>query len=421
MSNAVQDRRAHVVGAGISGLACAVRLARRGVSVTLHEAAAQAGGRCRSYPDAKLGRTIDNGNHILLSANRTALDYVAEIGARDSLIGPDRAVFPFVDLASGERWTLRPNGGPIPWWILDRRRRIPGTGIGSYLAGLKLAFAGAQDRVCDVIDPKDPLWHRFWEPLTVAALNTSPHEASARLLWLVLKETFAQGEASCRPLIARDGLANSLVEPALALLRHHGATVRFNRRLRAVALDGDRAASLDFGDATVDLAPTDRLVLALPPAVCASLMPGIEAPQESRPIVNAHILLPTPPSLPEDLPFLGLVGGTADWIFVRGDMASLTVSAAEALAEESNEAIARKMWADTAQALALETEPVPPIRVIKEKRATFAQTPDSLNRRPPATTRWRNLLLAGDWTDTGYPATIESAVRSGRAAASLIA
>lgn len=420
MSNAAQDRRVHVVGAGISGLACAVRLARQGMSVTLHEAAAQAGGRCRSYPDAKLGRTIDNGNHILLSANRTALDYVAEIGARDSLIGPDRAVFPFVDLASGERWTLRPNGGPIPWWILDRRRRIPGTGIGSYLAGLKLAFAGAQDRVCDVIDPKDPLWHRFWEPLTVAALNTSPQEASARLLWLVLKETFAQGEASCRPLIARDGLANSLVEPALALLRDHGATVRFNQRLRAVALDGDRAASLDFGDATVDLNATDRLVLALPPAVCASLVPGIEAPQESRPIVNAHILLPSPPSLPEDLPFLGLVGGTADWIFVRGDVASLTVSAAEALAEEPNEAIAQKMWADTAQALALDAEPVPPIRVIKEKRATFAQTPAAVERRVPARTRWTNLVLAGDWTDTGYPATIESSVRSGRTAADLV-
>ena len=95
--------RVHVVGAGISGLACAVRLAKAGRAVTLHEAAAQAGGRCRSYFDAKLGRQIDNGNHLLLSANRVALSYVEEIGARDSLISPERAAFPFVDLQSGER------------------------------------------------------------------------------------------------------------------------------------------------------------------------------------------------------------------------------------------------------------------------------------------------------------------------------
>jgi uncharacterized protein with NAD-binding domain and iron-sulfur cluster len=100
---------------------------------------------------------------------------------------------------------------------------------------------------------------------------------------------------------------------------------------------------------------------------------------------------------------------------------SLTVSAAAALAEERNEAIAERLWRDTAQALALPSEPAPLMRVIKERRATFAQTPASLSRRPPATTRWRNLLLAGDWTDTGYPATIESAVRSGRAAARQIA
>jgi hypothetical protein len=124
--------------------------------------------------------------------------------------------------------------------------------------------------------------------------------------------------------------------------------------------------------------------------------------------------------MPEDLPFLGLVGSWADWLFLRGDVVSLTVSAARALAGESSDAIGARLWRDTARALGLPPEPRPPLRVIKERRATFAQTPAALARRPPAKTRWRNLLLAGDWTDTGYPATIESAVRSGRAAARLI-
>ena len=411
----------HIVGAGIAGLACAVRLVRQGHAVRLHEAAAQAGGRCRSYRDAKLDRLVDNGNHLLLAANRAALAYVDEIGARHTLQGPPHAAFPFMDLRSGERWTVRPNRGPLPWWLFSPRRRIPHTRPGAYLAGLRLAIAGPDATVAGCLDRDDPLWERFWEPLTVAALNTAPEEASARLLWLVVRATFARGEAACRPLIARDGLAASFVDPALAVLRGGGAEIGFNRRLRAVAFAGDRAQRLDFGETQVELAESDRLVLAVPPPVAAALLPDLAAPQEMRPIVNAHIRLPARPALPPglsaDLPLLGLIGGAAHWLTVRGDVVSLTVSAAAEMAEESGGDLAGRLWRDAAAALSLVLPDDPPVRIVKERRATFAQTPQALRLRPAARTRWANLFLAGDWTDTGYPATIESAVRSGWAAA----
>ena len=422
---AVSGPRVHVVGAGIAGLACAVRLAREGWSVSLYEAAARAGGRCRSYSDSKLQRRIDNGNHILLTANKEAISYLEEIGARHSMVGPERAVFPFVDLAGsdpdGLRWSLQPNPGVVPWWIGSGARRVPDSGPLDYLAGLRLAFAGPQARVIDIIDPKTSLFRRFWRPLTVAALNTAPEEASARLLWLVVRETFFKGEAACRPLIAREGLGDSFVTPALRLLQEADASLTFNSRLRHIGRAGERAGVLDFGEKQIALGPEDRVVLAVTPNVAGDLLPEIEAPLDSRPIVNAHIVLPRRHLLPEALPFIGLVGGSADWIFVRGDVASLTVSAADDLAELPNDEVARRLWSDTARALRLDPKETPTIRVIKEKRATFAQTPEALRRRAPTRTALKNLFLAGDWTDTGYPATIESAVRSGRAAARLAA
>ena len=419
--------RVHIVGAGLSGLSAAVRLGKLGWRVALYEAAAQAGGRCRSYRDSKLDRVIDNGNHMLLAANTAALDYVAAIGASETLVQPARAAFPFVDLASGASWTVEPSGGVIPWWIFSAEKRIPGTALGDYLAAWKLAFAGEGESVADCLPDHGPLWERFWVPLTVAALNTHPREASARLLWMVVRESFAKGAAACRPFVARDGLSETFIDPALATIRGRGGDIAFGRRLRSLTFDGERVTALDFGEQSLPVADGEAVVLALPPSVAGDLLPGLEVPRDARPIVNAHIRLPEGVrprrDLPPDLPFLGLVGGAADWLFLRGDVVSLTVSAAEELAERSSEEIADLMWRDTAQALGLPLDPAlqPVIRIIKEKRATLAQTPDMLRLRPGPRTRWSNLALAGDWTDTGYPATIDSAVRSGIAAADLLA
>ncbi len=409
----------HIAGAGVAGLACAVRLALAGRRIALYEAAPQAGGRCRSFFDRTLGRTIDNGNHLLLSANRAALAYLAEIGAADSLIGPARAAFPFVDLASGRRWTVRPNAGPVPWWIFSRSRRLPGTRPADYLSGLKLARAGAAATVAECVAPDHPLYRPFWEPLTLAALNCAPGEAAARPLWAVLAETFARGEAWCRPLIARKGLGASLVDPALALLARHGAPVRCGARLRGIEIAAGRAAALAFGDATVPLGPDDLVVLAVPPGLAAELLPGLTVPEEGRPIVNAHFRLDRPVALPEGIPVLGLLGGTAHWLFFRDDMVSITVSAADAVVDRPAEALAALLWSDTARALGLPAAPVPPVRIIKERRATFTQTPANIARRPPARTAWPNVILAGDWTATGLPATIEGAIRSGHKAAAV--
>ena len=408
--------RAHIIGAGLAGLSAAIRLAEADYRVALYEAGPQAGGRCRSYFDEVLGCRIDNGNHLLMSGNRAALAYLATIGAADSLVGPEEALFPFVDLGTGERWTLSPNRGPLPYWLFDAQRRVPGSRLRDYLTGVKIARARPQDTVTALVGSNAALFKRFWEPLAVAALNTEADQGAAELLWPVLKETFGRGAAYCRPLVARDGLSESFVDPALAWLALKGGRLFTASRVRAIGFEEERATSLDFGSETVALEADDVVVVAVPPAVAATLVPELIVPTEFRSIVNAHFRLPETLAT-EEVRILGVIGGTAEWVFRRHDLASVTVSAATRIVDDEAESLAARLWADVAAALALPMDPMPPWRIVKEKRATFAQTPEQVRRRPAARTRWRNLALAGDWTNTGLPATIEGAIRSGEAAA----
>ena len=411
----------HVIGAGMAGLSCAVELVKAKQRVVLWEAAAQAGGRCRSFHDATLDRTIDNGNHLILGANPSVFAYLETVGARDGLVGQARAAFPFVDLRTGERWTVRPNAGPVPWWIMAPARRVPGSRARHYLAGLALARAQESDTAAERLGGTGPLLERLWEPLTVAVLNAAIDEASARLLWPVVRLTFGRGEAACRAYLTRDGLGPDLVAPGVRYVEQGGGRLRYNRRLRAIAHDGRAVTGLDFaGDedgSDSAFAPGDVAVLAVTPQVCTQLLPEIPTPLETRPIVNAHFRLERPVPMPGGSAILGVVGGTAQWIFARGDIASVTVSAAGDLAERPAAEIAETIWSDVAQALDHRPPAMPAVRIVKEKRATFAQVPASLPLRPPAETRLGNLFLAGDWTATGLPATIEGAIRSGVTAA----
>ena len=405
--------RVHVVGAGLAGLSAAVALVQAGVHVVLTDAAKHAGGRCRSYHDPQLGMVIDNGNHLVLSGNPAVERYLAAIGTSDRLAGPERAAFDFMDVPSGARWTIRPNDGPLPWWILAPARRVPGTGAADYLALAALLRRHPGKRIDEVMACRGPLWDRLLRPLLVSILNTAPEEGSADLAGAVLRESLAKGGLASRPRIASPTLDAAFVEPALARLREAGAEIRLGRRLRSLGLGEGRISSLGFADGPVPLGPADAVVLAVPPWVAQDLLPGLTVPDDFRPIVNAHFAMAPPPGAS---PMIGLIGGTAEWVFAFPDRLSVTVSAADHLLEAED--LPERLWADVAAAHAL-SGPMPPHRVVKERRATFAATPAQAARRPPAWTAWANLALAGDWTDTGLPATIEGALRSGEVSAAV--
>lgn len=411
--------RVHVIGAGLSGLAAAVALADAGARIVLYDQAAQAGGRARSFHEPALDRVIDNGNHLLLSGNHAALDYLQAIGAADRLTGPGSARFDFLELATGERWSIDLNRGPVPLWVLYGKRRVPGTSLTDYLAGLKLLTAGDRT-VAQLFARQGTLYRRFWEPFAVAVLNTAPEEAAARLLVPVIRETLAKGAAASAPLIAKQGLSHTFVEPALDHLSRRGADVRLGTRVTGLVADTDRLTALAMSRRREPLGPDDAAVLAVPPWTASELLPGLTVPDRFAPIVNVHFRIDHGRRPLMASPLLGLIGGTAQWLFARDDVASVTVSAAHRLAERSAPEIVAATWPEVGRALDLEAGPAPPVRVVKERRATFLASPPQLARRPGAGTQLRNLLLAGDYTDTSLPATIEGAIRSGRTAANLI-
>jgi squalene-associated FAD-dependent desaturase len=270
--------------------------------------------------------------------------------------------------------------------------------------------------VAEALNCRGALWDRLIEPFLLAALNTPAREGSAALAGAVIRQSLARGGNAYRPRIASPNLSAAFIEPALAYLAARGGEVRLQTPVKSLAFTGERVSKLATGEREIAVSDDEAVVLAAPPWIAQALVPGLTAPDAFNAIVNGHFGFVPPKGIS---PIVGVIGGTAQWVFAFEDRLSVTVSAAGDLADQDREALARELWRDVAAVHALPAE-LPPWRIVKERRATFAATPEQNARRPGARTRWRNLALAGDWTATGLPATIEGAVRSGVSAARLV-
>lgn len=407
----------HVIGAGIAGLACAVTAAQQGHKVVLYEATKQAGGRCRSFYDPNMERTIDNGSHAILGANPAVFKYLETIGASNELMAVNETgEIPFVDIETGENWTLRPDPGLLQKWIFNRHCRAPKTRSMDYIRGLSLLFANKSRSVASVLPQSNASWDRFWEPLSTAVTNTPGDQASARLLGAALWQALKTRTGGFKSYVPRTSLDQTFIKPAIESLRSAEAEIRFNAPLVSIEAN-DRVSALQFRTGKITLSGGDAVALALPPwsRVIRRYL-GNEFDPSPSPIVNAHF------QVDETLRFdamTGIVGGTAQWAFSRPGLVSATVSADQNLAALNQQEIASRLWTDVRSAYGLSEQAIPPHRVIVERRATPLQNTDFVSNRPGPRTQIRNLFMAGDWLNTGLPCTLESAVRSGFEAATL--
>lgn len=378
-----------------------------------------AGGRCRSFDDPVLGTTVDNGTHVLLGANNAALDYVRRIGAHDRL-QVHAARFPFLDATSGQRWTLD----------LDRAlpvlAPIPGVKFTHRLDVLRrllplLLRSGQRRRLAEVIGDNHPLAAKLLAPFVTATLNTEPDQADARLALATLARCVIAGRQGFTLHTVAESLDDTFIAPALAMLAAKGAQIDLGCAVNALDIRQNRVHALVTDGEPIPITRDDTVILAVPATAVAALLGEAAVPNRFHAIVNAHYRLGQEQAPSAGDSFVAVVGGTAQWVFRKRDLVSVTVSAANTLAQHDREAIAQRLWREAKLALGLPASLGMPHRhrVIKERRATIAHDPETVRARPGAHTRCSNLWLAGDWTDTGLPATIEGAVRSGNAAARL--
>jgi hypothetical protein len=199
-------------------------------------------------------------------------------------------------------------------------------------------------------------------------------------------------------------------------LQDKGASIQFGHELRELGLSASRVGELRFGADTIAIGADDAVVLAVPARPAASLLPGLKTPSKFRAIVNAHFRYDPPKDMP---PILGVVGGLVEWLFAFPQRLSVTISNGDRLVDMPREELAQAIWQDVCKAGGVQGE-LPPWQIVRERRATFEATPEQNALRPGSVTAFKNLFLAGDWTDTGLPATIEGSVRSGDRAADLV-
>jgi len=427
-----------VAGAGFAGLTAAIHLSRSGHRVDVLESKSYAGGRAHSFRDAHTGVTLDNGQHIFMGCYRECLALIDHLGVRDRLDPQDRIRVPFRS-AQGSDSVLDAARWPAPFHMMGALFGYRELGFRDrctiLLFGLRLRLGEhAQENESasqwlDRLGQTATARRALWDPFCIAALNEPVESASARLLETVIRQSLFGGPDDASILVSQVGLSDLLMPEVGEFLNGAGGALHLGEGLRSVHIEDDRLTSLTT-TAGQTLRP-DALVCAMPWRATAALLPGLPRAREwqsieSAPIIAIHLLTDRPI---HSQPFVGLLDSPIHWIFDRSHqidepgryLYSLVISAAYDLRSLKQAEIVERAWQELVRHYPHMVEArILHSVVYKSADATFAARPGTEELRPAPTLPYENIFLAGDWTRTGLPATLEGAALSGRRAADLL-
>jgi squalene-associated FAD-dependent desaturase len=436
-----------VVGAGFAGLSAAVRLTRQGARVLVLEARARLGGRATAFPDRDTGELVDNGQHILMGCYTETFAFLREIGAQDHVrVDPQLAVTMIDRMGRRTRLScpalpppLHLIAGVLEWDALSWRDRLAMLGMATPLKNARRELLGSAVRAASPDETVENwlirngqtarLRELLWDPLALAALNQPPDQAAAPPFARVLAEMFSDDPRAAAIALPTRPLHLMYAEPARQYIESHGGAVRTGAAAKVLltpdgaAVAGVRAAGETWRSGRVISSVPWFALTELFDQEPAALRGVLDRARRmaSSPIVTVNLWFDRRVL---DLPFIGLPGRAMQWVFdkslVLGEDSShlsLVSSGAADILAETNIELVHRAHAELLDALPLVREAkLVRATVVREPRATFSLAPGQ-PARPPTETDLQGFLLAGDWTDTGLPATIESAVRSGHRAA----
>ncbi len=421
-----------VLGAGYAGLAAATELLLLGHDVTLIEARALLGGRAHSFVDHKTGRQLDNGQHILMGCYHRTLRLMRYLGVADRLDSPPGLSVPFLSARGRSSLTATL---PAPFHLGSALLGFGELGAADKFAAVRLALrlrAGQRPEPRETVGAWMSRWKQtpniiraLWEPLCLAALNEPVATGSAALFAEVIRRSFLGGADDSKILLSKVGLSELFAPEVRKLLSMCGGTLMLQAPVARLVFGEKSLREIVLADGAV-LKP-EAVVSALPWHVLRGLLPQeSELARDCReiqdaPIVSLHLWMDR--SIMRE-PFVGLLDSPVHWIFNRDSIdgandhiITAVVSGARDLVEKSSAELEDMTLREISRFIPEAREARVLHRMVyKSRSATFAATPDAEPHRPGPATEWRNFWLAGDWTATGLPATIEGAIVSaGRA------
>ncbi len=419
-------KRCLVIGSGIAGLTAASILSSKKIPVTLIESSPKFGGRTYSFKDSKSGDIIDNGQHILMGCYDETLSFIKLIGAENNFLYQKNLGINFLSKEKEEYSIKAPNffyplNLLLSVYNYDTLNLTEKFKFIGFL--LKLPFISKKSLVNLTVrewledgNQDENLVKSFWEILYVGALNTSPDNASAVIFYEILLRIFFKGNFASTIILPKYGLSESIINPAISFIKKYDSEIISSDTVKKIIIEDERIVEVKSEQSIYK--NFDYIISAIPLYALEKIISkeslGIKTDLSYSTILNIQIWLKENP-LKEK--FYGLIDSQLHWIFNKGSHINVVVSNANNYSEKTDQEIIELAINELEKYTYIKRELIINYRIIKEKRATFIPDKNSLYDRPNSRTKIKNLFLAGDWTDTGLPSTIESAAKSGRIAA----
>ena len=400
----------YIIGAGLSGLSSSIYSLKKNFDVELYESSNFAGGRCRSFYDKKVHTEIDNGNHLVFSANKSFKKFCDEIESTKTInIIPPKLFF--YDNKFKKKWNIDLSNGLITT-LFNYKNLIPNTKLIDYLSFLKFFFVKDSANVYDLVG-NSKIYKTFWEPFTLGVMNTCPKVASAKVVSNVLKETIFKGEKNCFILQPKKNWNETLIKPSLIKIKKKGGKIFFKNTLRQVNFKNNQITELVFNKKTVKLKKNDRVIFAIPPSNLMKFLVHLKLPVKYNTILNIHYKVDKKTLDLFDNKITGFINTISQWLFVKNDHISVTVSNANSYNNTNPQLLANKVWKEISNFVKRKIK-FTDFQIVREKKATYIQSPQNIRLVKNLKINPCNFFLAGDWTQYNLPCTIEASILSGK-------